>query len=390
MELIQNAAKTFKNNFKGEAEYCGIAPGRVEVLGNHTDYNEGFILSAAIDREIILCGRKVAGDKATVFATSYGVKVSFDTTAPVLDTDNFWINYIQGVVSELAKIGIDIGGFEAVLDGNVPLGAGLSSSAALEVATLYFLQSIYGFEMNPVKIALTAQAAENNFVGMNCGILDQFSSTMGKKDHLVFLDCRDLDEYRHIPLGNNIELVIANTNAPHSLVDGAYNRLRECCFAAAEHYSQKLAPKKVTHLRDVTVEEMNANSDEIAEDVRKRAKHIITDNQRVLDGVDALEKGDLKTMGECMNLSHISSRDDFGNSCKELDIMMECAEGIDGLYGRRLSGGGFGGCTVNLVAADRAESFAEELAKRYKEESGIDAEMHICRAWDGAHAVKID
>ena len=389
MDLIEKAAQAFKDIFDGKAEFCGVAPGRVEVLGNHTDYNEGFILSAAIDREIVLCGRKTKGNTATIYATSYAIKESFDTSAPSMNTNNFWINYIQGVVSELAKIGIEIGGFEAVLDGNVPLGAGLSSSAALEVATIYLLKSLFGFEMNPVKIALTAQAAENNFVGMNCGILDQFSSTMGKADHLVYLDCRDLNKYRHIPLGNNIELVIANTKAEHALVDGGYNRLRECCFSAADHYASKLSPKKVTHLRDVTVDEMNANSQTLAEDVRKRAKHIITENQRVIDGVAALEKGDLSAMGKCMNRSHISSRDEFMNSCEELDIMYDCAEGIEGLYGRRLSGGGFGGCTVNLVAADKADEFASELAKRYKEKTGIDAEMHLCKAWDGAHAIKL-
>ena len=366
-----------------------MAPGRVEVLGNHTDYNEGFILSAAIDREIILCGRKTDNTTATVYATSYDNKESFALDNLQTNTKNFWINYIQGVVSELKQKGIVTGGFEAVLDGNVPLGAGLSSSAALEVATIFLLQSLYPFEMNSVDIALTAQAAENKFVGMNCGILDQFSSTMGKKNSLVYLDCRNLNQYRHIPLGSGAELVIANTKAEHSLVDGAYNRLREDCFTAAKYFADKLAPKKVTHLRDVSVEEIETYNTDLAKDVAKRAKHIITDNQRVIDGVAALEKGDLNKMGECMNISHISSRDDFGNSCEELDIMYDCAEGIDGLYGRRLSGGGFGGCTVNLVETAKAESFAEELAKRYKEKTGIDSEMHICRAWDGAHAVKL-
>ncbi len=389
MELIQIAAQTYTEQFGGEAEFCGVAPGRVEVLGNHTDYNEGFILSAAIDREIVLCGSKVPGTTGTVYATSFGCKDSFDITAPKLQQENFWINYIQGVVNELNKLGIKLGGFNAVLDGNVPLGAGLSSSAALEVATIYLLKSLFGFEMDPIQIALTAQAAENSFVGMNCGILDQFSSTMGKRDHLVYLDCRNLQQYRHIPLGANIELVIANTKAEHSLVDGAYNRLRECCFSASEYFAEKLSPKTVTHLRDVSVEEMTSASSGLEPDVLKRAKHIITENQRVVDGVTALENGNLYKMGECMNLSHISSRDDFANSCHELDIMYDCAEGIDGLYGRRLSGGGFGGCTVNLVAADQAEAFAQELALRYKEKTGIDAEMHICKTWDGAHAVRM-
>ncbi len=389
MKLIERAQEAFKQNFNGTADFCGIAPGRIEVLGNHTDYNEGYILAAAIDREIILCGRKCQGSTATIYATSYDTKETFDTSSPKLNSENFWINYIQGVVNELNKQGVTVGGFEAVLDGNVPLGAGLSSSAALEVATTYLLKAIFGFTMEPVAIALTAQAAENKFVGMNCGILDQFSSAMGKEDNLVYLDCRDLNKYRHIPLGNNIELVIANTKAQHSLVDGAYNQLRSSCFYAAKYYSQKLTPRKITHLRDVSVEEMNLYSNDMSEDTRKRAKHIITENQRVLDGVTALERGDLEKMGKCMNLSHISSRDDFGNSCEELDIMYDCAENIPGLFGRRLSGGGFGGCTVNLVSADKADNFAEELTRRYIQKTGIKPEMHICKAWNGAHSVAL-
>ncbi len=389
MNLIARAEATFKQKFDAPATFCGIAPGRIEVLGNHTDYNEGYILAAAIDREIILCGRACEGTKATVYASSYDAKESFDTSSPTLNSENFWINYIQGVVSELNKQGITIGGFEAVLDGNVPLGAGLSSSAALEVATTYLLKALFGFSMDPIAIALTSQAAENNFVGMNCGILDQFSSAMGKEDNLVFLDCRDLNKYRHIPLGNNIELVIANTKAKHSLVDGAYNQLRNSCFDAAKYYAQKLAPRPVTHLRDVSVTDMELYSADMSETTRKRAKHIITENQRVLDGVAALEHGNLQKMGECMNLSHLSSRDDFGNSCNELDIMYACAENIPGLFGRRLSGGGFGGCTVNLISADKADDFAEELTRRYRQETGIEPEMHICKAWNGAHSISL-
>ncbi len=383
MELIDNACASFEKVFGTPASACGVAPGRVEVLGNHTDYNEGFILSAAIDRHVIICGRKVEGKTATVHATAYGVSESFEIDGLMKQDANFWINYIEGVVEQLVKMGFNIGGFEAVIDGNVPLGSGLSSSAALEVATLLFLKELYPFEMDMIKVATTAQAAENQFVGVNCGILDQFSSAMGKKDHLIFLDCRDLSGYDHVPIGSDCELVIANTKASHSLADGTYNRLRESCFAAAKYFNGVL-DKTVTHLRDVIFEEFEKNVDGLDSADMPRAKHVVTENERVLTGVAALKSGDLKTMGECMQSSHYSSRDDFGNSCKELDIMVECAQGIDGLYGCRLSGGGFGGCTVNLVAADKAESFSKELATRYQDKTGLVPEMHICKAADGA------
>ncbi len=383
MELVEKARDTFKHVFGGDATACGVAPGRVEVLGNHTDYNEGFILAAAIDRHIVICGRKVAGDKATVYAGAFSDKETFALNALKKQERNFWVNYIQGVVEQLQNAGIKLGGFEAVIDGDVPLGSGLSSSAALEVATLYFLKQLYPFSMDAIKIALTCQAAENQFVGVNCGILDQFSSAMGKTDHLIFLDCRELAKYSHVPLGTEAELVLANTNAKHSLADGTYNRLRESCFTAAKYFSGKLE-KKVTHLRDVTFAEFEKNIAGLEEVAGRRAKHIVTENERVLRGVEALKKGDLKTMGECMLGSHRSSQYDFGNSCTELDAMVDCAQGLPGLYGCRLSGGGFGGCTVNLVAKDKAESFAQELAKRYEAKTGIKPQMHICRAGEGA------
>lgn len=387
MQLVENARKTFAQVFGAEAEACGVAPGRVEVLGNHTDYNEGYILAAAIDRHVVICGRRCDGGKAEIFAGAYGERESFALNALKKQDNNFWVNYVQGVVGQLQELGLKIGGFQAVIDGDVPLGSGLSSSAALEVATLCLLKELYPFEMDRIDIALTCQRAENKFVGVNCGILDQFSSVMGKQDHLVFLDCRELRQYAHVPLGTQAELVLANTRAQHSLADGTYNRLRESCFVAAKYFAGRL-DKKVTHLRDVLFEEFEKNIAGLGETEASRARHIVTENERVLRGVEALKAGDLKTMGECMLGSHYSSRDNFGNSCKELDIMVDCAQGLPGLYGSRLSGGGFGGCTVNLVEKSRAEEFAGLLAQRYEKETGIVPQMHVCRAGDGAHGVR--
>lgn len=383
MEKVQEAAREFANVFGETPTAYGLAPGRVEVIGNHTDYNEGFILSAAIDRHIVVCGRPIPGDTAKIYSRTFNAGESFTVSDLSPTTENFWANYVEGVVDALQKKGIKLGAFEALLMGDVPLGSGLSSSAALEVATACFLQQIYPFEMNRLAMATTCQAAENDFVGVGCGILDQFSSLMGKQDHLVFLDCRDLSQYDHIPLGSDVEFVLANTNASHELADGTYNRLRKSCFKAADYFSKTL-DKPVTHLRDVTVDDFTANCSGLDATKMQRARHIITENERVLKSVEALRNGDRKTLGELMLASHASSRDDFGNSCEELDVMVDLAKDLPGCHGCRLSGGGFGGCTVNLVEADKAQSFADALAPLYKEKTGIVPEMHICKSVDGA------
>jgi len=389
MRILEQARQAFAEVFGAPATAAGVAPGRVEVLGNHTDYNEGFILSAAIDRHIVVAGRRAPGASARVHAAAFKKTVEFPVAAPAKNEADFWVNYVAGVVAALARRGVEVGGFEAVIDGDVPLGSGLSSSAALEVATLKLLQTLYPFAMDGIQASLTAQEAENQFVGVNCGILDQFSSAMGAKDQLIFLDCRDLAAYKHVPMGAGAQLVLANTNAKHALADGTYNRLRESCFAAARYFAEKLPGRKITHLRDVTVEDFERLSAGLPEETAKRAKHVITENARVLAGVEGLKNGDLAAMGRCMDGSHRSSRDDFGNSCPELNAMFDCAEGLPGLYGRRLSGGGFGGCTVNLVAAGAAEEFAAKLAERYAARTGIQPQMHLCRADDGAKGVQL-
>ncbi len=381
--MIDETLADFANTFGRKSAAYGCAPGRVEVLGNHTDYNEGFILSAAIDRHIVIAGRRVDGDTAKIYSRTFEVGETFKVTDPAKTTEHFWINYVEGVVDQLQAQGIELGAFEAIVHGNVPLGSGLSSSAALEVATARFLQQLFPYEMDAVELALTCQAAENNFVGVNCGILDQFSSVMGKADHLIFLDCRDLKQYSHLPLGSEIGLVLANTRAEHELADGTYNRLREQCFAAARRFDAWLE-KPITHLRDVGVEDFEAHAQKLEPELRDKARHVVTENDRVLRGVEALKAGDLSAMGNCMIDSHASSRDHFGNSCAELDTMVRCAIGLPGFYGCRLSGGGFGGCTVNLVQAQKAEAFAAQLAENYREQTGIDPEIHVCRAVDGA------
>lgn len=361
----------------------GTAPGRVEVLGNHTDYNDGFILAAAIDRHIVFAGAPAAGDAATVHSTAFAEQHSFSTAAPQRDASRPWCDYVMGVVDELRRAGHAVGGFAAAIAGDVPLGAGLSSSAALEVAAARFLTTAFGIELSTREMALLCQRAENNFVGMNCGILDQWSSLHGAAESLIHLDCRSL-ETRSLPLGAGVELVIANTRACHELVDGTYNRLREACFAAAAFFAAR--KPGVTHLRDVSVADLERWGGDLPPAVRGQAEHVIRENDRVERGVAALEAGDLETLGRLMKESHASSRDTFGNSCAELDTMVGLASELPGCYGCRLSGGGFGGATINLVAAQQAEAFAAELARRYEGKTGITPEMHITQAVAGARA----
>lgn len=382
--LIAAAREDFANVFGGTATYFGLAPGRVEVIGNHTDYNDGFILAAAIDKRIIIVGRPVKGNKARVHSSSFKSGSSFDVTNPTHSNDVPWINYVAGVVWQLKNIGIDCQGFEALVMGDVPFGAGLSSSAALEVATAQFLKAINGFTLEPIDMAVNCQAAENNFVGVKSGILDQFTSVMGQEGKLVFLDCRNLTDYNYYPLGDDLCLVIANTCAPHSLVDGAYNRLRESCFRAAKVCQEAFPNKKITHLRDVDLVELDAVKDRLDAVDYRRAHHIVTEDERVLDATKALAVGNAQLMGKLMTESHLSSRDWFGNSSPELDIMVDIAISLPGCYGARLSGGGFGGATVNLVKNENAANFAADLNVKYFEKTKIQPEIHLFTAGKGA------
>ncbi|MDR0361492.1 MAG: galactokinase [Planctomycetota bacterium] len=388
-DMIGKAAREFVDIFGENATHYGDAPGRVEVIGNHTDYNDGFILAAAIDRRIAVVGRRVEGALARVYSRTFNSGASFPVAEPLKTKDNPWLNYVMGVVWQLRNKGIGVDAFEAMVLGDVPLGAGLSSSAALEVATASFLRALNGFEMDPIDVALNSQAAENDFVGMNCGILDQFTSAMGRSERLVFLDCRFLDRYSYYPLGNGVKLVIANTKAPHALVDGAYNRLRASCFRAAAICAEKFPDKKISHLRDVNPEELDQCRTAMGDEDYRRARHIVTENARVLASAEALQRGDYRAMGGLMADSHASSRDWLGNSSPELDVMVDLALEIPGCFGARLSGGGFGGATINLVGADRAEAFAEKLGERYREKTRIDPEIHLFTAGPGAEGGKL-
>ncbi len=353
------------------------APGRVELLGNHTDYNEGVVLSAAINHAVTARGEATAERQASVRSTVSGepVTVSLDALRP--QTGEFaWANYCLGVAAILREEGYPIGGFRMEVDSDLPAGAGLSSSAALEVATATLLKKLYALGIDPLRLAKICRRAENDFVGVQCGLLDQVSSVFGRRGQAVYLDCRS-EAIENIPLPADTALLVFHCGVPHHLVGGEYNERREQCFAAARALG-------VRALRDVTGAELAAARARLDPVVYPRAGPHGGANARGLAGIDALRRGDGAAFGELMFTSHESSRTNFENSAPELDVLVEIAHGQSGVYGSRLTGGGFGGATISLVARDRAEAIARTMDAEYSARTGNQGRAYLCESADGA------
>jgi galactokinase len=352
----------------------------VELLGNHTDYNEGFVMAGAINYGVTLQGKQL--DEPVIKLTSEDFPESLETDFQQLDAVDRkkWFSYPVGVTREFLDRGITLPGFEARFSSTLPVGAGLSSSAALEIATAKFLQHSSGAELSDMDLARIGCRAENEFVGMNCGLLDQISSTFGKKDHAVSIDCRTL-EVENIAFPEGCALIICDTGVKHELTGGEYNERREQCFAAAK----KLG---VEYLRDVDMETLEAKNSLLNVYELKRARHVVGENQRVQVGIELLKHGDLTGFGKLMYESHESSRRNFKNSSKELDILVTFARQIKGIYGSRLTGGGFGGATVSLVDQQKSEQAAEKLLDLYSRSTGNQGTIHVCRLSDGARILQ--
>jgi galactokinase len=367
----------------GTAPTVFRAPGRVNLIGEHTDYNEGFVLPAAIgfythvaigrrpDRKLLIRSQEFAGD------------FEFDLANLPSKRVGAWCDYVLGVAVMLRRRGLLTEGANLLVQGEVPVGAGLSSSAAVEVASALALLSLGGLHLPMSDVAKLCQQAENSFVGARVGIMDQFVSCMGKAGNAFFLDCRSL-EFKFVPIPSEIQLVICNTMVKHDLATGSYNTRRQEC----EEGSRILAKRdpKIRALRDVSIEQLERYADDLPPVLRKRCTHIVHENQRVLDAVQCFADGDLNRLGELMRDSHRSLRDLYEVSCRELDIMVDAAEGLPGHCGGRMTGGGFGGCTVNLVQARNAKDFAAQVSERYRRKTGISPNVYICSAADGAQA----
>ena len=349
------------------------APGRVELLGNHTDYNEGVVLGAAIDRVICVSGTR---DDRSIRITSdtFGEVTADAAELRPLQT-NRWANYILGVASELQQLGVPIQGFSADVHGDLPIGSGLSSSAALELASALFLLKLFPFELSRLEIAKACQRAENRYVGVQSGLLDQVISLFGRAQHAVFFDCRT-EEIRTVPFPSSLALIIADSGKSRELASGEYNARRIETQKAAQAFG-------VRSLRDLKSAQINEAYD-IPDLLRRRARHVVEENERVWRAVKLLEAGDGCGFGELMNASHESSRRNFENSTPELDLLVSIAQRLTGVLGARLTGAGFGGATVTLCQKDAARAVAQQLAADYTAQTGTEPQVFVCEIADGA------
>ena len=381
-ETVLNKFAQLYGDNEGAKVY--FAPGRVNLIGEHTDYNGGHVFPCALTIGTYAAVRKRRDRKLNFYSMNFEnmgvIESSLDDLTPSKEAD--WTNYPKGVMWVFAGRGMVMDcGLDIVLNGNIPNGSGLSSSASLEVLTGYLLKELYGFDVTNVELAQIGQYSENNFNGMNCGIMDQFASAMGKKDHAIFLDTADLS-YEYAPLKlSGAKIVVTNSNVKHSLVNSEYNVRRSECEKALSELQTVI---DIKGLGDLTEEQFEANKSVIKDEVRiKRAKHAVYENRRAVRAVEALKSNDLKLFGELMNASHVSLRDDYQVSCAEIDVLVEEAWKIDGVIGSRITGGGFGGCTVSIVRDEAVDTFKGKVGAAYRERTGKTADFYVVEIGDG-------
>ena len=382
-DLTEEVRSKFKAKFGTDPEVVVAAPGRVNLIGEHIDYCDGFVLPMAIDRYTIVAAKKTDAD-APGTAEVYSIDMDDTLTVPLDKIEKgergFWGNYVTGVLAGMAEQGSEIPPLQAVTRSNVPIGGGLSSSASLEVAVGTMVEAITDTTIDPVAKGLVCQKAEHEFVGVPCGIMDQFASVLCKKDHVLLLDCRD-QSFEQIPFTNpDIAVLIINSEVKHELSGGEYAQRRSSCEKATRIL-------EVDSFRDLTMEQVIAKRDSMDPVVFKRAKHVVGEIARTTDAAAALKADNWDKVGELMYASHNSLRDDFEVSCKELDMLVELASKTEGVIGSRMTGGGFGGCTVTLVEGDKAEAATESICKQYEQATGVKPTAFVTRPSQGAHRV---
>jgi len=375
--LFQRVQNEFFQRF-GQAPAAIVrAPGRVNLIGEHTDYNDGFVLPMAIDRALWIALRPRDDWRVLVHSLEFSRPADFELGET--QRGKGWPEYLRGMAWSLGQDGYSLAGFEGVMSSDIPVGAGLSSSAALEMATAKAFSLVGGWPFEPGKMAKAGQRAENQWVGANTGIMDQMISASGRAGHALLLDCRDLST-QHIPVPAGTAVVIMDTATRHSHTDSGYNERRGQCEAGARFFG-------VSHLRDVDLQIFQARGHGLADLPYRRARHVITEDQRVLEAGLAMTNGDAPQMGRLMNESHISMRDDFEITNDELNIMVRLAQAQPGCYGARMTGGGFGGCAVALVDQPAAEEFSMAVARAYEDETSLVPSIYICQASNGAEVV---
>jgi galactokinase len=375
-------AQRFEELF-GSPPRIFCAPGRVNLLGEHTDYNDGFVMPCAIEFSTRVAISPRLDRKLLIRSEEMAEQLEFDLDNLPSRGNGVWADYVVGVAVMLREIGVPITGANLLVKGEVPIGAGLSSSAAIEVASALALMSLNGTQLPLPEVATLCRRAENIFIGARVGIMDQFVSCLGKAGNALLLDCRSL-EFKLIPIPENFRLVICNTMVKHQHASGGYNRRREECDEGVKILRQWYPD--IRALRDVSVKQLEAHVAEIPATIYNRCFHVVAENQRVLEGAEYLAAGNVTRFGDLMRESHCSLRDLFEVSCRELDIMVETAESLEGYGGGRMTGGGFGGCTMNLVKTGDAATFASQISDRYRAATGIKPAIYICSAANGASA----
>ena len=385
MQDLNKLWKIFNEKFTdtGLTKGAFSAPGRVNLIGEHTDYNEGFVLPMAIGKKIIMLGQLRNDRLVQVFDLGYkaDAKFSLDNLSP--SKKDTWANYLMGVMDEIQKAGYPLQGANLIFISNIPKGAGLSSSAALEVVTALTMAKLNLLEIEPVEMAHLCRRAENNFVGVACGIMDQYVSCLGQKNYALFIDCRSND-YELVPFKNhNYRIVICNSKIQRGLVDSEYNRRKEECKIAAEFFKHKLN-REIRALRDITIDEYKKYQAQLPEVIARRARHVISENYRVQAGVQALREENFLAFGQLMMESHQSLKEDYEVSCAELDLLVNLALKQEGVLGARMTGAGFGGCTVNLLRREYIDVFEKTIKQGYKKITGINPDIYVTHPAEGA------
>jgi len=379
--MKESVIKQFEHTFGEKPSLLIRSPGRVNLIGEHTDYNDGFVFPLAIDYAIWLALTPSTDGTVTVHASSFNETGSFHIDS-IRHTGPDWLEYVKGVAVAMQGQEYSLTGWKGCILSDLPIGSGLSSSAALEIAVVMAFAEVSRFSISPARMALLGQQAENNWVGVKCGIMDQMASACGVADHALFIDCRSLD-LEPVPLPRDTLIAILDTGTPRSLASSDYNTRREQCETAARFFN-------VAALRDVTLEILQDNIKQLDDLVGKRALHIISENDRVLSTVDQLKKGDMNAVGRLFYESHESLRDLYNVSSPELDRMVEAAMNSSGCYGARMTGAGFGGCAVALVKSEVADKFSEQVIRGYQLKTGRQAKIYLTSAVNGAEAIPID
>ncbi len=386
MKLLREIKRKFKELY-AEEPYLFRSPGRVNLIGEHTDYNMGFVLPAAIDKVIYLAVTPRSDNNCKIFA--YDKNEFYEVSIEdIKRSEKEWANYLLGVVDQLKRGGYQFSGFNCVFGGNIPIGAGLSSSAALEAGLAFALNHIFNLEIDKLSLVKMSQKAENEFVGVKCGIMDQYINIFGKSGHVLRIDCRSLEK-DYFPFDyNNISIVLFDTNVSHSLATSEYNQRRKECSDGIKII--KTDHPKIESLRDVSPELLNEYKSRLNLVIYKRCKYVVEENARLMKACDALSVHDLKVFGALMYQSHEGLSQDYEVSCKELDFLVEILKENPYIYGSRMMGGGFGGCTINLIENDAIDSISIEAKETYKKAFGIEANIYVTKISGGTNIIEVE